>query len=156
MASKFLFLHSSNAPNDDFKTLDTLGSVLVFRDTYLNQPFNEVFAKYDVIILDVDNSKYKEWYSSYRMQISAAPHIKCIFLHHAHVHIDEKLQTTLRDNWKVDSIIKQIPRLFASKDDLINKLINNIHLPSIDTPAVESCFKSFLVEAAKKMGCGTD
>ena len=62
---------------------------------------------------------------------------------------------TLQGDWKVNSVMKELPKVWATKDDLINKLVNNIHLPSLDVPVVESCFKSFLVAALKKVGCGS-
>ena len=156
MASKFIFLHSANQPENDFKTLDVLGSVLFFRDTYLNQTYSDVFAKYDVVIMDIDNAQFKSWYSSYKTAISNAPHIKCVFLYHAHVHIDEKVMHTLRNEWKVDSIIKELPKVFANRDDLINKLVNNMHLPKLNMPVVESCLKTFFLEVGKKIGCVND
>jgi hypothetical protein len=153
--SKFLFLHSNQEPTDDIKVLDALGSVLFFRDNFLQQTYNEIFSKYDVLVLDVGVSTYRQWYSSYKSAISGTQNIKVIFLHPSHTHIEQKLMETLKNDWKVGAIIKEIPKLYSNRDDLINKLINNIHLGSLDLPVVESCFKSLLHAIAEKLSCKT-
>jgi hypothetical protein len=103
--------------------------------------------------LDVSKVSFRQWFSSYRNSITSTNNIKCVFLHPAHTHIDDELMKTLKDEWKICSIIKELPALWSNKDDLINKLINNIHLASLELPNTESCFKSLLLAAGKKMGC---
>jgi hypothetical protein len=152
--SKFLFIHQNHEPKEeDLKVLDALGSVLFFRDTCLNQSSTDIFNKYDVVVLDVANSQYRQWYSSYRATILAPGTIKIVFLHHAHTHIDEKLVATLKNEWNINSIIKELPKVFLNKEDLISKLTRNIHLASLDLPEVESCFKTFFLAAGEKLGC---
>ncbi len=150
--SKFLFLHSDNNPESDFNVLDVLGTVLFFRDTCLGQSFNDIFTKYDVVVMDVDKPEYRQWYSCYRNAISASSNIKCIFLHQPHVHIKEDLMKLLKEEWRVNNVIKELPKIWNSKEDLINKLINTNHLASLDMPATESCFKSLLHALFQKLG----
>lgn len=151
---KFLFLHSNNEPkDDDLKALDTLGSLLLFRDSFLNQNSGALFASYDVVVLDISNKQYKDWFSSYRNVLSTNVNVKIIFLYQPHVHIDDNDVKALRNDWKATSIIKQIPKAYIDKADLISKLINNIHLAGLDVPQVESCFKSALYAIAQKFGC---
>ena len=124
VVTKFLFLHSDNEPEDDMKTLDTLGPLLLFRDSFLSQSSSAIFANYDVVIIDISKKEYKQWYASYRNSISSNPNIKVVFLHPPHTHIDDvSLIRKLKEDWKACSIIKEIPKSFSDKADLISKLI---------------------------------
>lgn len=151
--SKFLFLVSGDISSDDDKTVHTLGSVLYFDHVNAAKSATELFAMYDVIILNIN--KFKDWYGSYRVVIRANPQWKAVFMHPIHTAIDEKVSQRLKNEWSIDSILKVIPNMFVNKADLIDKILAG-HLPSVDIPATESCIKQVFIAIGQKLGCLDD
>ena len=138
MATKLIFLHDNlGSP----KIPGILGSIIEFDEKCVGKSPAEIFAIYDVISLDI--GVYKNWYAENKKTISDNPAFKCIFLHPVHVKIEDELKEMLTNLYKVDAIIKEFPKEFRDKADVVAKILNG-HLPKLDLPNGASCFMTLL------------
>lgn len=128
---KLVFLRKTS----DAKIPGILGGMIELDEKYSTQSAAELFAHYDVVNCDI--GKYKKWYSENKNSILGMANCRVIFLHPTHVPVSVAIKKKLSDEWKVHSLVKEFPKLFISKADLIQKILSG-HISNLDLDVEEA------------------
>ena len=128
--SKLLILHENNIKNSDFLNITKVcPSTLADLRIFTSQALNNLFDRFDVILIDLSDKAQLAYYDTYKSSVT--DNVTVVYLKRRGEHLD--LETT-KKTLLCDFARKYLPTDFTSLVDLISKLSSDHISSSIVSP----------------------